>query len=179
MKRLLPMIGLGLALSVFLAACGTSGSANNPGTGGGGIYGGGPATSTTPTPTPSQTPAATPATAASVIVRQNMSLGPILADSQGRTLYIFLPEKGGKVVCTGACLTYWPLALSKTGASPAGSPGVTGQLGAIDRSGSEQLTYNTWPLYYFAGDSGPDQTKGQGVVGFGGKWLVATPGLQA
>ena len=110
---------------------------------------------------------------------QNMSLGPILADSQGRTLYIFLPEKGGKVVCTGACLTYWPLALSKTGASPAGSPGVTGQLGAIDRSGSEQLTYNTWPLYYFAGDSGPDQTKGQGVVGFGGKWLVATPGLQA
>lgn len=175
MKRLLPMIGLGLGLSVFLAACGTSGSANNPGTGGGGIYGGGPSTSTTPSPTPT----ATPATAASVIVTQNMSLGSILTDAQGRTLYIFLPEKGGKVVCTGACLTYWPLALSKTGATPAGSPGVTGQLGVIDRSGSQQLTYNTWPLYYFAGDSGPDQTKGQGVVGFGGKWLVATPGLQA
>lgn len=181
MKRLLPIIGLGVGLSVFLAACGTSGSGTS--NGGGGIYGNGPSTSATPAPTPTQapvaTPAPTPAAAASVIVTQNMQLGPILANPQGRTLYIFLPEKGGKIVCTGACLTYWPASLSNDGASPAGSPGVTGQLGVIARAAGQQLTYNTWPLYTFSGDSGPDQTHGQGVNGFGGKWLVATPGLQA
>jgi predicted lipoprotein with Yx(FWY)xxD motif len=57
--------------------------------------------------------------------------------------------------------------------------GVTGNVALITRpEGSQQLTYNTWPLYYFSGDTGPDQTKGQAIVGFGGKWLVATPGLQ-
>jgi len=47
--------------------------------------------------TPQLTPSA-PAAAATVIVRQNMSLGPILTDASGRTLYQFLPEKGGKIV---------------------------------------------------------------------------------
>jgi len=47
------------------------------------------------------------------------------------------------------------------------------------RAGGDQITYNAWPLYTFAGDKAPGQTTGQGVVGFGGKWLVATPGLQA
>jgi predicted lipoprotein with Yx(FWY)xxD motif len=106
-----------------------------------------------------------------------MSLGPILTDASGRTLYQFLPEKGGKIVCTGGCLTAWPAALSSSAVAGAG---VTGQLALITRpEGGHQLTYNTWPLYYFAGDTGPDQTNGQGLVGFGGKWLVATPGLQS
>jgi predicted lipoprotein with Yx(FWY)xxD motif len=56
---------------------------------------------------------------------------------------------------------------------------VTGQLGLVTRAGgAQQITYSTWPLYTFAGDAAAGQTSGQGVVGFGGKWLVATPGLQ-
>ena len=163
------ILGVSLAFAIFLAACGSS---TNPGTGGsGGIYG-----STSPTPTTATPSPSAPAAAATVIVTQNMSLGPILTDASGRTLYQFLPEKGGKIVCTGACLTAWPPALSSS--AVAGS-GVTGRLALITRpEGGQQLTYNTWPLYYFSGDTGPDQTKGQGLVGFGGKWLVATPGLQ-
>jgi predicted lipoprotein with Yx(FWY)xxD motif len=111
-----------------------------------------------------------------LIVTQNMSLGPILTDASGRTVYQFLPEKGGKIACTGACLSAWPAALSS---SAVGGPGVSGTVGLITRpEGGQQLTYNTWPLYFFVRDTGPDQTNGQGVNGFGGKWLVATPGLQ-
>jgi len=105
-----------------------------------------------------------------------MRLGAILADPRGRTLYQFLPEKGGRIVCTGACLGACPADLAP---SVAASSGVTGQLAIIPRpDGGQQVTYNTWPLYFFSGDSGPDQTNGQGIVGFGGKWLAATPRLQ-
>lgn len=70
----------------------------------------------------------------------------------------------------------WPAALSS---SAVAGPGVTGRLALITRpEGSQQLTYNTWPPYYFSGDTGPDQAKGQGLNGFRGKWLVATPSLQ-
>ena len=174
MKRLLWIVGL----PIFLAACGAPG----------GLYGAAPAPSSTtaptasavaPTPTTAATPAATPVAPASVIATQNMRLGTILTNPQGRTLYYFLPERGGKIVCSSsACTTYWPPSLT-AGGNPTGGAGVTGQLGLIGRaSGAQQITYSTWPLYTFSGDSAPDQTNGQGVVGFGGKWLVATPGLQ-
>lgn len=167
MVKRLSILGLSVGFAVFLGACGSS---TNPGTGGG-IYG-----SASPTPTIATPSASAPAAAATVMVRQNMSLGAILTDANGRTLYQFLPEKGGKIVCTGACLTAWPAALSSSAVAGAG---VTGTLALITRpEGSQQLTYNTWPLYYFSGDTSPDQTKGQGLVGFGGKWLVATPSLQ-
>jgi predicted lipoprotein with Yx(FWY)xxD motif len=175
MKRLLLIIGFPL----FLAACGAPG----------GLYGTAPAPSSTAsapaasasagTPTPTATPAPTPVAPASVVAAQNAQLGTILTNAQGRTLYYFLPERGGKIVCSSsACTTYWPPSLHD-GGNPTGSAGVTGQLGLVMRAGgAQQITYSSWPLYTFAGDSAAGQTSGQGVVGFGGKWLVATPGLQ-
>ena len=165
MKRLLWIVGLPL----FLAACGAPG----------GLYGTGPAASASATTTPAATPTAAPVAPASVVATQNATLGTILANAQGRTLYYFLPERGGKIVCSSsACTTYWPPSIS-AGGNPTGSAGVTGQLGLVMRAGgAQQITYSTWPLYTFAGDSAAGQTSGQGVVGFGGKWLVATPGLQ-
>ncbi len=168
MKRLLWIVGL----PIFLAACGAPG----------GLYGAAPAASAsaaTPTPaaTPAATPAPTPVTPASVLVAANAQLGTILTNAQGRTLYYFLPERGGKIVCNSACTAYWPPSLT-AGGNPTGGAGVTGQLGIVMRAGGEQVTYNTWPLYTFAGDKAAGETSGQGVVGFGGKWLAATLGLQ-
>jgi predicted lipoprotein with Yx(FWY)xxD motif len=179
MKRLLLIIGF----PVFLAACGAPG----------GLYGAAPAPSATasapaasasasaatPTPTAAATPAPTPAAPASVVATQNARLGTILTTAQGRTLYYFLPERGGKIVCaSSACTGYWPPSLD-AGGNPTGGAGVTGQLSLIARSGgAQQITYNTWPMYTFAGDTAAGQANGQGVVGFGGKWLAATPGLQ-
>jgi predicted lipoprotein with Yx(FWY)xxD motif len=37
-------------------------------------------------------------------------------------------------------------------------------MGSVARTdGSEQVTYNGWPLYYFANDAAPGDTNGQGV----------------
>jgi predicted lipoprotein with Yx(FWY)xxD motif len=176
MKRLLWLIGL----PIFLAACSAPG----------GLYGSAPAASTAPSaaapsasapaataaPTPTSAPPAAPA---SVLAAQNARLGTILTNAQGRTLYYFVPERGGKIVCSSsACVGYWPPSLA-AGGNPTGGGGVTGQLGLITRAGgAQQITYNSWPMYTFAGDSAAGQTNGQGVVAFGGKWLVATPGLQ-
>lgn len=171
MKRLFWIVGL----PIFLAACGAPG----------GLYGAPAAPSSTAAPatsasaaTPAATPAPTPIAPASVLATSNAQLGTILTNAQGATLYYFLPERGGKIVCaSSACTTYWPPSLTN-GGNPTGGAGVTGQLGVVMRAGGDQITYNTWPLYTFAGDKAPGQTTGQGVVAFGGKWLVATPGLQ-
>jgi len=171
MKRLFWIVGL----PIFLAACGAPG----------GLYGAPPAPSSTAAPaasasaaTPAATPAPTPIAPASLLATSNAQLGTILTNAQGGTLYYFLPERGGKIVCSSsACTTYWPPSLT-AGGNPTGGAGVTGQLGVVMRAGGDQITYNTWPLYTFAGDKAPGQTTGQGVVAFGGKWQVATPGLQ-
>jgi predicted lipoprotein with Yx(FWY)xxD motif len=106
-----------------------------------------------------------------------MALGAILVNPQGRTLYYFVPERGGRIVCTGQCTNAWPPLFASSMAPTAGTT-LPGQLGIVARASSEQVTYNNWPLYTFAGDARPDQTNGQGVFGFGGKWFVATPGLR-
>jgi predicted lipoprotein with Yx(FWY)xxD motif len=179
-KRLLWIIGLPLFLAACTGVYGGSGSSGSST----GLYGSGStAPSTSPavaaTAAPPATTSAAPAAAAAVVTAQNARLGTILVNAQGRTLYYFVPERGGRLVCTsGACTTYWPPVLSSSSATPAGGAGVTGQLGVISRASGQQITYNRWPLYTFAGDSAAGQTSGQAVVAFGGEWLAATAGLQ-
>ena len=46
-------------------------------------------------------------------------------------------------------------------------------LGTITRDdGTTQVTYNGWPLYYFAGDTAASDTAGQGL---GGVWFLVSP----
>ena len=48
-------------------------------------------------------------------------------------------------------------------------------LATIERDdGSKQVTYNGWPLYYFANDRQPGNTNGQGVGNVW--WVVSTHG---
>ena len=154
-----PRIAAGLfGIAVFaLAAAGCS-----MGTAG---YG-----ATTP---PAASAAAAPATG-QAIATQSTSLGVILVDGSGRTLYEFANDTNGTSACTGACAANWP-PVAAPSPLPASLSGVTGQLGAITRDdGSSQLTIAGHPLYTFAGDSAPGQTNGQGKVLDGGLWTVAT-----
>jgi predicted lipoprotein with Yx(FWY)xxD motif len=98
------------------------------------------------------------------------SLGKIIVDGNGRTLYFYSPDSPGKSVCEGACLAHWPPADGK----PSGGTGVNaGKIGTITRSdGTTQASYANLPLYYYTGDSGSGQTTGQG---FDGKWNVVDP----
>jgi predicted lipoprotein with Yx(FWY)xxD motif len=103
------------------------------------------------------------------------SLGKILVDSKGRTLYLFMKDSGKKSRCFGDCAANWPpLRVSR---KPTAGSGVRASLlGTTRRSdGKRQVTYNGHPLYRFAGDSKPGDTNGQGLDGFGARWYVVTP----
>jgi predicted lipoprotein with Yx(FWY)xxD motif len=108
------------------------------------------------------------------------SLGTILIDSQGRTLYLFKADSGTQSACSGACATAWP-PLPATGNPTAGAGLTASKLGTITRSdGNRQVTYNGHPLYLFVKDQKPGDVTGQGVTAFGAAWFALTPsGTQA
>jgi predicted lipoprotein with Yx(FWY)xxD motif len=105
----------------------------------------------------------------------NTSLGSILVNSTGRTLYLFKADVGTKSACSGACATAWPPLLA-TGTPTAGTGLTASKLGTITRpGGNQQVTYNGHPLYLFIKDQKPGQTTGQGVTAFGAAWFALTP----
>jgi predicted lipoprotein with Yx(FWY)xxD motif/uncharacterized cupredoxin-like copper-binding protein len=110
-----------------------------------------------------------------VFVRQDPALGPILTDPKGMTLYLFTKDtKPGESTCYDKCAQSWP---PFTASEPLGLPGrVEGKLTTITRTdGTKQVAYNGIPLYYFAKDTKPGDTNGQGI---GGVWFVVHPGQQ-
>jgi predicted lipoprotein with Yx(FWY)xxD motif len=108
---------------------------------------------------------------------ESTSLGKILDNGQGRTLYVFQADSGTKSNCSGACATNWP---PLTSANPTVGKGANASMvGTSKRSdGKTQVTYNGHPLYTFQGDSGPGDTSGQGVNAFGGLWYALSPSGQ-
>ena len=61
-------------------------------------------------------------------------------------------------------------------ANPTPSFGGFGLSTTTREDGTTQVTYNTWPLYYFAPDAAPGDARGQNV---GGVWFVVTAAGQA
>jgi predicted lipoprotein with Yx(FWY)xxD motif len=122
--------------------------------------------------------AATPKTssgASATVDVSKSSLGSILVDSTGRTLYLFKADVGMHSVCTGACALKWPPLLA-TGKSSAGVGLTVSKLATITRSdGNRQITYNGHPLYLFVKDHKPGDVKGQGVTAFGAAWFALSP----
>jgi predicted lipoprotein with Yx(FWY)xxD motif len=155
-----------LLMTGSLAACGSNAS----GSGAGGGYGAAPAT---PSASASASAPAAPGSNAAVTVGISSSnLGTILVDGRGMTLYLFTKDTrgSGASTCEGPCLAAWPPLL---GTPKAGSGADQARLGTITRSdGAVQVTYNGWPLYYWAQDSAPGDTNGQGVNGV---WWVVSP----
>ena len=98
--------------------------------------------------------------------------GKFLADGQGRALYLFTGDKSSTSTCSGACAAAWPPVTAS--AMPMAGGGVSQSLlGTAKRAdGTEQLTYNGHPLYYFSADTGSGMAKGQGVKAFGSGWYV-------
>jgi predicted lipoprotein with Yx(FWY)xxD motif len=103
------------------------------------------------------------------------TLGRILVDRHGRTLYLFAKDKNGKSACSGACAAYWP-PLIASGKPRAVAGAKQSLLGTTRRAdGRRQVTYRHHPLYRYAGDSTKGQTNGQGLDASGGKWWVLSP----
>lgn len=107
---------------------------------------------------------------AAVLVADS-DLGEILTDADGMTIYYFANDTEGTSNCEGDCLANWPPV--EADGSPAGGEGVEAELGTITRDdGTEQLTVNGFPAYYFAGDEAAGDTNGQAV---GDVWWVFGP----
>ena len=100
------------------------------------------------------------------------SLGQVLTDSAGKTLYRFAIDSVGHSACSGTCLQYWPPVPAPAGL-PSTVPGVNAQLGSISRpDGAKQLTVAGYPVYTYASDKAPGDVAGQGLNLSGGLWWV-------
>jgi predicted lipoprotein with Yx(FWY)xxD motif len=128
--------------AIVLAACGSSGSSG--------------ATATA---------AASVSAASTVDVKTgSTTLGTVLVNSRGRTLYHLTAEKNGRFICTGSCTQTWH-PLRPKGKTPKGTVHSLGTIRRPDRT--KQITYKGFPLYTFAGDSKSGDVKGQGFKDVG------------
>ncbi len=129
-----------------------------------------PAPTAAPKPTAAPTVASAKATA--VMVATNDKLGKILADGDGRTLYIFTKDTKDTPTCYDNCAKLWPPLLTQ-GKTDAKDGVDAASIGSTKRKDDTmQVTYKGSPLYYWAADVKPGDTFGQGV---GGIWWVLMP----
>jgi len=101
-----------------------------------------------------------------------------LVDDRGFTLYLYTNDTQGdnSSACTSeGCLGTWPILLTTDTPVIAGNAdeALLGRFKRADDLGT-QVTYNGWPLYYFAGDSAAGETNGQGF--FGVWWVLGITG---
>jgi predicted lipoprotein with Yx(FWY)xxD motif len=142
-------IAIGVAIMMLVTACSTSDAGDE----------------TTTTAPPASDPVPTLDVADS-------SLGEIVVDADGATLYVFVPDAGGASTCYDQCEENWP---PLVGAVQAGEGIDASLLGTTERTdGSVQVTYAGWPLYTFAGDAAAGDTNGQGLNEIW--WVVAPDG---
>lgn len=107
-----------------------------------------------------------------VAVSTNGTLGTIMVDGQGRTLYFFSEDANGKSACNdGSCTTAWPVFFVNT-VDPDPSLNLN-DFGTIKRQdGTMQTTYKGWPLYYYEGDKTAGDVTGDQVDKV---WFAARP----
>ena len=124
----------------------------------------------TTAPAATEGPAA--AAAAMVMAAKNASHVHLLADREGRTLNLFNKDSKNTTTCYDQCAQNWPPLLT-SGAAKAGDGADSAMLGTTARNdGTLQITYNGWPLYYYAKDQKAGDTTGQDV---GSVWFVVSP----
>ncbi|HXP19897.1 MAG TPA: hypothetical protein VN840_09665 [Streptosporangiaceae bacterium] len=152
--------GLMVVAALLLAACGSSSSSGS---------------------SPSATATGNSPVAAgsgSGIKTLSTSIGTVLTNSKGMTLYWFAPDTATKSNCNGSCATFWPPVMGPV--SAASGVSLPGKFGTITRSDSSvQATYDGHPLYTYSGDSKPGQTSGNGLNASGGLWTAMTPSAAA
>jgi predicted lipoprotein with Yx(FWY)xxD motif len=110
-----------------------------------------------------------------VVSTAKTSLGRILVDSRGHTLYMFGKDRNGKSACAGQCASYWPPLI--TAGKPRAAAGArVSLLGTTRRAdGRMQVTYKHHPLYTFVKDKRKGQTNGEEVHAFGAEWDAVSP----
>jgi len=98
--------------------------------------------------------------------------GPVVANDQGQVLYTYADDTATKSACVADwCLVDWP-PLQSPGA-PTKPASISALVGVISGAGGmPQVTVGGHPLYTFAGDLHPGDTRGDGI---GGDWFLISP----
>ncbi len=102
-----------------------------------------------------------------VVKSGETSLGTVLTDSSGMSLYTFDKDTNGKSACNGGCAKAWPPVLADTYSTEAGD------YTKITRDdGAKQWAYKGMPLYGWVKDKKPGDVTGDK---FKGVWHIAKP----
>ena len=170
MQTTLRSLILGTIVAILVAACSSGGGAT-------------PSAAAPVTPAPasaapaseapaSEAPASAAAGGGATVMVADSSLGQILVDGEGRTLYMFKPDEAGTPTCYDQCEDNWP-PLTATGDVTVGEGLDASLFSTVARTdGSMQVKAGNWPLYYFKNDAAPGDTNGQDIQDV---WYVVSP----
>lgn len=171
-RSLARLSALAMAVVFALSGCGSSSNASSSAS----------STSSSSTSNPGYVTGAgngtsTKSSSAVISTRKVSGLGTVLVNAQGRTLYMFTPDKHAKVTCVKGCAGLWPPAKLAAGQQPSAGGGAKASLlgSDPDPEGGEAITYAGWPLYTYAADSEAGSADGQGVNADGGLWYALSP----
>jgi predicted lipoprotein with Yx(FWY)xxD motif len=117
------------------------------------------------------TAVAVAAPARTQVSTHSTTLGSVLVDSRGHTLYVFDLDHGTKSSCTGACTASWHAFL--TSSKPVALHGVAAsKLGMAKRAGGKsQVTFMGHPLYFYVGDTKAGNVRGAAIA----HWAAFSP----
>jgi predicted lipoprotein with Yx(FWY)xxD motif len=115
------------------------------------------------------------ATPGGLLGEATTSLGPVLVDSSGLTVYLLTADTPGHSTCSADCLEYWPPVPAPTGTAASKIQGISAPVSVTKAtSGASMVTAGGWPLYTFTKDKAPGDVTGQGVKTFGGTWYAVS-----
>jgi predicted lipoprotein with Yx(FWY)xxD motif len=104
------------------------------------------------------------AASAGIVSIETVDGTDVLADAQGRTLYTADVEKGGKIMCVGACTSFWAPLIASADEAEAAASELEADISVLRRpEGSRQLTFDGLPLYTFTEEAAGELT-GDGFV---------------
>src|SRR5262245_65664652 len=91
----------------------------------------------------------------SVVKLGSTSLGRVLVDSHGKTLYVWAHDKTSKSTCYGDCAGYWPPLVSR--GRPVALGGAQSKLVGTSKrpGGRSRVSYAGHPLHYSVQDGNP------------------------
>ena len=86
------------------------------------------------------------------------TIGAILTDDHGMTLYTFKKDKEGVSNCNGGCAKFWPPLMAEDGATAVDDYSIITR-----KDGSHQWAKGGMPLYLWAKDNKAGDGTGDGV----------------
>jgi predicted lipoprotein with Yx(FWY)xxD motif len=116
---------------------------------------------------------------ATVYASNDDELGHTLVGPTGMTVYIFTNDTPGTADtpavsnCADQCAENWPPLTVESADAIVPGLFLPGEFATTERAdGTLQVTYNGWPLYYWAQDAARGDTTGEGV---GDVWFTVAP----